>query len=95
MEDSSAILILIFIALGLFWMIYSRYINNKKKVDFFYATRDAYYKALETYASSQEMNHKIQALHKGREFAALCREQGAVSIFDEVRLNNDIMVRTK
>jgi hypothetical protein len=54
-----------------------------------------YQDSLDEYAISQEILHKIVALGYGRYHASLANKTGNVWMLDEMRISNDIMVRTK
>lgn len=76
-------------------IVYFNYRDKKLKQEAFDHARISYKTALDLYASTQDLTHKIEALDKGRMYASMCRDRGLVSMFDEMKLNNDIMVRTK
>jgi hypothetical protein len=69
--------------------------NRSEREQALIAARDAYQSALARLKKDPtNADHKQHALSVGRDYAALTREQKAVTIFDEMALGNDIAAAT-
>ena len=72
------------------FMVYAIWFVIRLRSQRIVAAKAKYQSALDALKTHKNSTARIAALEAGREYAAVCRKNGRVTIFDEAKLSNDL-----